>query len=69
MRRQPIRRTTIVEAQFVCSDEACEATGTVIGPLGEIDSLGCTCDAGLQILGWPSRYAYPRPHGLIVWFD
>jgi hypothetical protein len=69
MARSPFRARTIVEARFICSDGDCDAEGIVIGPLEELDSLGCDCGAALQIIGWPVRPERETGRDLIIWLD
>jgi hypothetical protein len=43
----------LVHARLVCSDGGCEARYEVIAHAAEVESLGCDCGYGLQVLGWP----------------
>ncbi len=43
----------LVHAQLVCSDGGCAARYEVIAHVAEVESLGCDCGYGLQLLGWP----------------
>jgi hypothetical protein len=43
----------LVSARLVCSDGDCAVLYEAIGWLAEIESLGCECGCGLQVLGWP----------------
>jgi hypothetical protein len=43
----------LVYARLICSDDACEARYEAIAHVAEVESLGCDCGYGLQVLGWP----------------
>jgi hypothetical protein len=43
----------LVYARLICSDDGCEARYEAIAHVAEVESLGCDCGYGLQVLGWP----------------
>jgi hypothetical protein len=43
----------VVTARLFCSDQACTAVYEEIGRLEELETLVCSCGAGLEIVGWP----------------
>ncbi len=54
------------QARLVCSDGDCAVLYEASGPLGELETLGCDCGAGLLLLGWPEavRQATDRHGGV-----
>lgn len=43
----------MVRVRLFCSDSRCAASFEAIGPLEELETLACSCGAGLEILGLP----------------
>lgn len=56
----------LVRVRLVCSDGDCADLYEAIGQLAEIDTLGCECGFGLQVLAWPEPFADVPDGGLAL---
>ncbi len=56
----------LVRARLVCSDRDCAVVFEAVGDLAEVETLGCECGCGLQVLGWPDPIAGRDGAGVVL---